>query len=142
MQKCIFYKEQSAIFAGTLSVQQQTYGIATGLRITCGNGHNVEIIPEHINTLEVPKNLSSTTNYSFLCNFWVKVLLLSQHYLVYMHHWVFILHGKPCLISLGQSKPILCNNVAKKSSKRIDETIAKGNYEMCGEATSWNHCKW
>jgi len=41
------------------------------LRITCGNGHNVEIIPEHINILEE----KHTTKY-FVTNY--KLFLLMQ----------------------------------------------------------------
>jgi len=45
-------------------------------------------------------------------------LLSSQHCLEYMHHWVFVLHGKACLISWVQSKPILHNIAVKKICKR------------------------
>jgi len=43
-KKCIFHIRQSAISMSTLFIQQQTYGIATVVKITCG--HSVEIISE------------------------------------------------------------------------------------------------
>jgi len=47
-KECIFTNGTSGISASTLSAQQDTYGIATVLKISCGNNHIVDIIPEHI----------------------------------------------------------------------------------------------
>jgi len=40
-KECIFTHGLSGISASTLSVQQDTYGIATVVEISCGNNHIV-----------------------------------------------------------------------------------------------------
>jgi len=70
-KQCVFTHGLSGISASTLSVWQDTYGIATVLKISCGNHHMVEIIPEHLNN-EAPRH--STKN--FVLNY--KLLIIMQ----------------------------------------------------------------
>jgi len=61
----------SDISKGKLLVCQQTYGIATVVKISCGNAHYVEIVPERIDTLE-----EKHTAKNFVLNY--KLLILMQ----------------------------------------------------------------
>jgi len=48
-KKCICITGILGLSASTLSLHQETYGIATVLKFSCGNHHTVEIIPECVN---------------------------------------------------------------------------------------------
>jgi len=91
------------------------------LKIICDNGHDVEIIPEQINTLE-----EKHTAKNFIINY--KLLLLMQLLgkglksiaiitaLLGIHASLgFIPHGKACLISCRQSKPICCKEPSERN---------------------------
>jgi len=52
-------------------VHQETFGIATVLKISCGNHHVIDIIPEHID-----KNLPKHHASNFMINY--KLLILMQ----------------------------------------------------------------
>jgi len=66
-KECIFTHGMEGISASTLSVQQDTYGIATVLKISCGNNHIVNIICECIdNTALRHSTKIFVINYKFL----------------------------------------------------------------------------
>jgi len=70
-KKCICENGISAFGCSTLSVRQETFGIATVLKISCGNHHIIEIIPERID-----KNLPKHHASNFMINY--KLLILMQ----------------------------------------------------------------
>jgi len=66
-KKCIFTHGMDGISMSTLSVREQTYGIATVLKISCGNNHTVDIIPERIDhTAPRHSTKNFVINYKFL----------------------------------------------------------------------------
>jgi len=70
-KQCLVTPGLSGINASTLSVWQDTYGIATVLKISCGNHHMVEIIPECLNN-EAPRHSTK----KFVLNY--KLLIIMQ----------------------------------------------------------------
>ena len=66
-KECIFTFGMDGISASTLSVRQETYGIATVLKISCGNNHIMDIFPECIdNTASRHSTKNFVINYKFL----------------------------------------------------------------------------
>jgi len=70
-KQCLVTPGLSGINASTLSVWQDTYGIATVLKISCDNHHMVEIIPEHLNN-KAPRHSTKI----FVLNY--KLLIIMQ----------------------------------------------------------------
>ena len=70
-KQCIYEGGLSAISASTLSMHQETYGIATILTISCGNNHVVKVIPDCIDN-----NISKHNIKNFIINY--KLLILMQ----------------------------------------------------------------
>jgi len=67
---CIYENNNKRMTDSTITVKQRTYGIATVIKITCGNNHVVEIVPDMIDD-----NKSHNTK-NFVSNY--KLLLLMQ----------------------------------------------------------------
>jgi len=139
-KKCLFEMNLSAISKGKLLVWQQTYGIATVIKISCGNAHCVEIVPERIDTLEEKHMVKN-----FVLNY--KLLILMQMLgkglksiaiitaLLGLHTSLgFYTTWKVMLDKLGTIQTNLAQKCCEENlQKEINATIAKGNYEMCGD---------
>jgi len=69
-KQCLFAHGLSGISASTLSVWQDTYGIATVVKISCGNHHMIEIIPEHLNN-KAPRHSTKT----FVLNYILLIIM-------------------------------------------------------------------
>jgi len=65
-KQCIFETSMEGISSGTLSVRQITYGIATVVKMTCRNGHVVEIVPKMINENDKWDTKNVAANYKLL----------------------------------------------------------------------------
>jgi len=138
-KKCLIEKGLLGLSASSLVVKQKTYGIATVFDITCKNGHDVQIIPELIDETQ---EKYSTNN--FMLNY--KLLLLMQLLgkglksiaIVTALLGICVTIGnyaiwKKMLNQLGEIQTKLAKNCCKENlQKEIDATIAKGDYETCG----------
>jgi len=138
-QKCVSNMNLAAISRSKLTVRQQTYRIATVIQISCGNAHCVEIIPERIDTSEEKHTVKI-----FVINY--KLLILMQMLgkglksiaiitaLLGLHTSLgFYTTWKSMMDRLGTIQTDIAHKCCENNlQKEIDATIAKGNYEMCG----------
>jgi len=133
---CLITLGLSGINASTLSVWQDTYGIATVLKISCGNHHMVEIIPECLNN-EAPRH--STKN--FVLNY--KLLIIMQFLLGKRLKTISIVTAllgmhvalgnykiwKELLGKLGTLQEELAQKCCNNLQKEINATVERGNHD-------------
>ena len=136
-KQCILEHGLSGYCASTLSVRQETYGIATVFKFSCGNSHTIEIIPERLDN-ERPKHHAS----NFMINY--KLLLLMQ-FLGKGIKSITVITGllgirvslgfypiwKKMLNRLGIAQEELAQQCCDENlSKEIEETEKQGNVDV------------